>query len=256
MKRLLLSATACAGLAALGLAPLPAQADDKHLSPERLDMLDQHGYFTPGFKAVVHDLVNVTAGIKQANADQKELTQQLPDLKKQADDADAKTVVLRAELAKYDHPDETDFMALQARMTDATAKLEDQITLAQGYVWSYPSSPHESQAEEYLQQVQKKLADQQQAEKDAEAAREADRAKLVQRAEAHDLSLSEWRDFLRDMSQEDLLKYLGQPANRTPDAWIYSGEWLVDPTTNKKVGMEINFLAGRVLSVSEAPTQP
>src|SRR5271163_4617287 len=102
-------------LAGLCLAPIAAHANDKHLSPERLDMLDQRGYFTPKFKAAVHELVNVDTELKQANTEQKEFTQELPDLQKQADDAEAKTATLRAELARYEHPDENDFMALQAR---------------------------------------------------------------------------------------------------------------------------------------------
>jgi hypothetical protein len=239
-------------LASICLAAIPARAD-KELSPERLDMLDKAGYFTPKFKAAVHDLVNADAELKQANTDQKDFTLELPALQKQADDAEAKTATLRTELATYEHPEETDFTALQTKLSDPNAKPEDQIALAQAYVWSYPTSPHESQAEQYLQQIKKKLADQLQAQKDAEAARVAAHAVMVKRAEAHDLSLSEWRDFLRDMSQNDLLKYLGRPNTRNSDYWIYTGPWLVDPTTSKKAGMLINFNAGRVLSVSVAP---
>jgi multidrug efflux pump subunit AcrA (membrane-fusion protein) len=152
-----------------------------------------------------------------------------------------------------EHPEETDFDALQKRMDAADAKLEERIALAQAYVWTYPASPHQSDAEQYLQQMEKKLADRQQAEKDAEAARVAARAKLVQRAQARDLSLSEWRDFLRDMSQDDLVKFLGRPTSQRDDYWIYSGAWIIDPASKQKVGMEINFNAGRVIGVVEEP---
>ena len=107
-----------------------------------------------------------------------------------------------------------------------------------------------------LAQVKKKLADQTQAEKDAEAARAAAHAELVQRAQARTLSLNEWRDFLRDMSQDDLVKLLGRPTSQTGDYWTYSGAWVTDPASHQKVGMEINFNAGRVLSVSEEPPAP
>jgi hypothetical protein len=243
-------------LAALGLTPAQAHADSGQLSPERLDMLDKLGYFTPAFKAAVHDLVDGKHALDQAKAEQVKLTQELPDLQNQVTETEAKTIALRQELARYEHPEETDFDALQKQMNDAAAKLEDQIALAQAYVWTYPASPHESEAQQYLQQMQKKLADQRQAEKDAEAARAAAHAKLVQRAQARDLSLNEWRDFLRNMSQDDLLKLLGRPTSQTDDYWIYSGEWIVDPTTGQKVGMEINFNAGRVLSVGEKPPSP
>ena len=68
---------------------------------------------------------------------------------------------------------------------------------------------------------------------------------------AHDLSLGEWRDFLRDMSQDDLVKLLGQPTSQADDYWIYSGGWVLDPATGQKSGMVINFNAGRVISVVE-----
>src|SRR5260221_12250309 len=97
-------------------------------------------------------------------------------------------------------------------MNDAKAKPEDQVTLAQAFVWSYPASAHQAEAQQDLQKVRKSIADQQQAMKDAEAARQAAHAKLVQRAQARDLSLDEWKDFLRDMTQEDILKLLGRPV--------------------------------------------
>jgi hypothetical protein len=245
-----------AGFAVLGLIPIPGHADSGQLSPEHLDMVDQLGYFTPGFKAAVHDLVNSKHALEQANAEQATLAKELPDLQTQATAAEAKAIALRQELARYDHPEETDFVALQQRMNDPGATPEEQIALAQAYVWTYPASPHESDAQQYLQQTQKKVADQQQAEKDAEAARAAAHAKLVQRALAHDLNLGEWRDFLRDMSQDDLVKLLGRPTSQSDDYWTYSGDWIVNPATQQKVGMEINFNAGRVISVDEKLPPP
>jgi chromosome segregation ATPase len=247
-----------AGLAALGLASAPGRADSQQLSPERLDMLDRLGYFTPGFKAAVHKLVDSKQALEQARAEQTKLEQDLPDLQKQATETEAKTVALRQELAKYDHPEENDFVALQKQMNDPGATLEEQIAEAQAYVWTYPTSPHESEAQQYLQQAQKKQADLRQAEKDAEAAREDAHAKLVQRAQAHDLSLSEWRDFLRDMSQDDLVKLLGPPTSTSEagNYWIYSGGWILDPTTHQRVGMEINFNGGRVIGLDEKPPPP
>jgi len=244
------------GLAGLGLTLIPGHADSTQLSPERLDLLDQRGYFTPDFKAAVHDLVNARRALEQAKAEQAKFARDLPDLQTQAAEAEAKAVALRRELAKYEHPEETDFTALQNQMNDAGAKPEEQIALAQAYVWAYPASPHQSEAQQYLQQLEKKSADQRQVQKDADTARAATRAQLVQRAQAKDLSLNEWRDFLRDMSQDDLVKLLGRPTSQTGDYWTYSGNWVVDPSTHNKVGMEINFNAGRVLSVSEEPHSP
>jgi len=256
MKPGALSIFAVMGCLAWAASAVPACADDaKHLSPERLDVLDARGVFSPDFKAAVHDLVDTKQNIRDTQAEQKKLNQQLPDLVDQQQKAVAEADALRAELAKYEHPDEVDFTILQSTMKDSSAKTDDQLALAQAFVWTYPTSPHAPEAQQELAQMQKQIATQQQTAKDAEAAREAAHADLIKRAEAKELSLEEWRGFLNDMSQEDLLKYLGQPDKRGDDYWIYSGAWSKDPVTSEKTGLEINFNAGRVQSVDKAPAQ-
>lgn len=252
MKRRLVSWVGV-GVAGFFLASLPGRADDSQLSPERLDLLDHLGCFTPGFKAAVHELVDSKQAIVTAKMDEKKFSGELPDLQKQVADAEAQAAQLHQELDSYDHGAETDFAALQGGMKNAGAKPEDQLVQAQAYIWAYPASPHLAEAQQDLQEVQQKLADQRQAEKDAEAARAAARAKLVERVQARDLSLTEWRDFLRDMSQDDLLKYLGRPQSEEGDFWVYTGDWTTDPVTHLKVGMQINFNAGRVNSVAVVP---
>jgi hypothetical protein len=256
MKRRHFISSVALGIVALGLASGVARADSGQLSPEHLDVVDHLGYFTPGFKKAVYELVDSKHALDKANAEAKKLKLRLPELQNQAKQAEAKTAALRQELAKYEHPEETDFVALEGMMNDPGTKPEDQVELAQAYVWTYPTSPHEADAQQYLERVQKKLADERQAEKDNEAAQAAAHAKLVQRAQAHDLSLAEWRDFLRDMSQDDLVKLLGLPTSQADNYWTYSGSWVVDPTTHQKVGIQINFDALRVLNVDEIPPSP
>ena len=245
-----------AGLTLAGMFSPGQRAGASQLSPERLDVLDRRGYFTPQFKAATYDLVNAQKALAQAQAEQKSLKLQLPGLHQQADEAAAKAVALRQELARYDHPEENDFNALQAALNDSRAKAEDQIILAQAYVWTYPTSPHAAEAQQYLQLVQKKLADRLQAEKDAEAARVAAHAQIVARAQAHDLSLAEWRDLLNGMSQDDLVKLLGQPSSMENGYWFYNGGWVNEPAGRPKVGLQINFDAGRVITIDEKPALP
>jgi hypothetical protein len=253
MKRYFLSAVATA---VLGVMSAGQRADAGQLSPERLNVLDQRGYFTPEFKQATHALVDAKHALEQASAEQKTLTKQLPGLQQQAAEAAAKAVALRQDLKKYDHPEENDFDALQAAINDAAAKTQDQIILAQAYVWAYPTSPHAADAQQYLTLALKKRADQVQADKDAEAARAAARADLVARAQAHNLSLAEWRGFLRGMSQDDLGKLLGQPSSRDDQYWYYVGGWVNKPDGKPKVGLQINFDAGRVITVDEKPSLP
>jgi len=237
------------------LSPMAAHAD-RQLSPDLIDEYDHRGYFTPKFKAAIHDLVEAREALDKAQAEQKKFERDLPDLQQQATAAQAKTAALQQQLALYDHPDETDFTALQAKVHDPSARPDDVIALAQAYVWTYPASPHEADAQQYLSTWQKKLADQEQAEKEAEAAREAAHAALVSRALAHDLTLAEWRDFLHGMSQDDLVKLFGQPSSKQDDYWFYDGQWVTNPANAPKAGLQINFEAGRVLTVDAKPPPP
>jgi uncharacterized protein Usg len=237
------------------LNPVTAHADGK-LSPELLDQYDRRGYFTPNFKVALKDMIQAHEALDKALAEQKKFEKDLPELQKEAADAQAKTVALQQQLAVYDHPDENDFNALQTLVHDPAAKVGDVIALAQAYVWTYPTSPHEPVAQEFLNTWQKKLADQQQAEKDAEAARVAAHAALIHRAQAHDLSLTEWRDLLHGLSQDELVKLFGQPTSKQDDYWYYDGEWVINPSNSQKQGLQINFDAGRVLSVDAKPATP
>jgi len=238
--------------AVLFAAPLPGHAAG-HLSHERLDLFDRRGYFTPEFKVAVREMIDTQEAVVQAKDEEKKAKADLPNAQQKATDAEAKVAALRQELTQYDHPDEKDFVTLQARMRDTTAKPTELIVLAQAYAWAYPTSPHQAEAQQVLQQMQKKIADQQQADKDAEAARQAARAKLVQRAAAKDLSLEEWKDFLRDMSEEEVLKYLGRPQSSAIGYWVYTGSWTTNPITNQKIGLRVNFNGTRVLNVVEGP---
>ncbi len=230
----------------------PGRAQSSQISPERLDILDRRGYFTPAFKAAVHGLVDAKKAVMDAKVDELKLNLKLPDLQTQLDDSEEKVNALRKQFSDLDHADENDFAELQKKIGDASATLEEQRILAQAYVWAYPASPHQAEAQRDLQDVQKKIADQKQAEADAEAARVAAHAKLVQRAQARDLSIQEWRDLLLTMSKEDILKFLGPPQSHSQDDWNYTGAWTEDAVTHQKVGLDVGFNGGRVNNVTEA----
>ena len=138
-------------------------------------------------------------------------------------------------------------------MKNSHATLNDQLALAQAYVWTYPASPHLPEATHDLQQVEKEIADQAQAASNAEAARLAAQAKLLQRVQARALSLAEWRAFLQNKTQAEVIQYLGAPTSRQDEYWIYAGAWTTDPDTGQKAGLQLNFNGGRVLSVAIAP---
>jgi hypothetical protein len=281
MKRAIFSALT--SLTILALVPTSGHAAGPKLSADRLDLLDRRGYFTPAFKQAVHDLVDAKQAVVDAKIEQKKLDDELPDLEKQAAVAADKAAGLQQQLTALEHTDESDFAELQKKMGEpdlsadlqkqladavhasasdfeemkkkfgeASAELDARRVLAQAYVWAYPGSPHQADAQHDLQDVQKKTVDLTQSLADAEAARVAAHDKLVARAQAHDLNIGEWRDFLFNMSKQDLLKFLGQPAYSTQDNWSYSGGWTEDPVTHQKVGLEVSFNAGRVVNVSSA----
>jgi hypothetical protein len=243
-------------MAAGFLAPAAVRAaDGPQLSPARLDQFDQRGYFTPKFKVAVHKLVEAQQAAAQAQEQEKKLADTLPGLRQQAADIQAQVAALHKELALYEHPEDSDYDALQAAMKSASASPDDRLKLAQAFVWSYPTDPRQSEAEQDLRAVQKQIAEMDQAARDAAAKKAADRAKLLQRVQARDLSLTEWQDFLRDMSQEDLLTYLGRPDTVGVEYWVYNGAWTTDPVTKAKVGLQVQFNGTRVLTVTTPAPQ-
>jgi len=260
-----------------------AHADAPKLSPQRLDLLDRRGYFTPAFKQAVRDMVNAKQAVVEAKAEQQKLNGELPDLQRQVAESDGKVQGLQKQLSDLDHIDESDFAELQKtmgqanngeelqkqladavhitegeftdlkkRINEADALLNTQKSEAQAYIWAYPMSPHQAEAQKDLQEVQKKIAAHAQAQVDAESARSAAHAKLVQRAQARDLSIAEWRDFLLNMSKEEIVKFLGVTQSGTSDEWVYAGAYTEDAGTHQKVGLVINFNGGRVVNVSQA----
>lgn len=247
--KLLLCALAC-----VALAPAFLRAEAVDLSSGRLDMLDQRGYFTPEFKKAAHDFVNTRRALEQSRVETKKWNDELPELKKESLDDAARVERLREELALYTHPENADFDALQHAMKSPHVAPKERLILAQAFIWSYPTDPRQAEAQEDLQQTQQLIAAQEGSVKQTNAERLAARARLLQRVQARQLSLPEWRSFLQDLSQEDLLKYLGRPETEDDGYWIYSGNWTTDPATKETVGLRVNFNGTRVLSVMpEAP---
>ena len=239
----------CIGLA---WVPLQAQADSQ-LSPQRLDLLDERGYFTPEFKTAIHHLVDAREAVSARSDAEAQLKATLPDLAKRSAEATAQAAALRETLALYTHPEVSDLETLEDAMKNPAIAPEQRLALAQAFVWAYPTDPHQTEAVQDLQQVQKQLNDRREAAKAAELSQAAARALLLRRVKAHALSLQEWKDFLRDMSQEDLLTYLGRPQSQGNGYWIYTGAWTSDPVTNRKSGLLINFNGTRAIDVEASP---
>lgn len=251
MKRLLLALTL------LAAAPLAGRADSSStLSASQLDALDRRGYLTPSFAAAARALIEAKEEQRNAHHEQDELVNSLPDLQNIAATEEGKVAALKEELSRYEHPDETDMEALRREMKDPAAKPEDQMALAQAYVWTYPASPLEPEAQQYLAQIQKKLADAVQTQKEAAAAQAAAQVKLLQRVKAHDLNLNEWGFFLLNKTQTEVADYLGQPSSSDDEHWTYAGAWTTDPVTNQKAGLQLTFNGGRVIGVVAVPMTP
>ena len=103
----------------------------------------------------MQDLVAARQAVEQTKIEEAQLKKNLPDLKQQADAAEKKVEALRKEFAQYNNSDDSDYAALQDSLKDTKAKPEDQIVMAQAYVWAYPTSPHQAEVQQTLQGLQK-----------------------------------------------------------------------------------------------------
>jgi peptidoglycan hydrolase CwlO-like protein len=238
-------------MAILLIAAVPASAGQ--LSSDNLERLDRLGVLTPAFKTAVHELVETKQQIVAVKNEKEDLSGKLPALQAKAAEAQKKVDELKLQLAEYDHSDQKDFDTLKKTSGDAAAKPADIIIVAQAYLWAYPASAHQAEAQQVLQAAQKQIADQIQADKDAAAKKAADWAALLERVKARSLSLEEWRKFLTDLSQEEVIKYIGRPQQVGNDYWTYTVPLTTDPDTGARIGLELYFDALRVKTVGKPP---
>lgn len=240
---------------ALPFSLLKAQDDttnlvDQEQMAQRVNELDKIGYFPPSFKKAIHTLIDTQIATQKAQDEASTLSDKIPSLEKQVTDAQAQLDALQKKWDSLSTTQEVQFSQIKSKLNDPKTSADDLVPLLQAFIWSYPNSSHLPEIQASLAQANQKIAQESEADKQATIERIAARQKLLERVATKDLTLDEWQRFLDNMSQFELINYIGHPDEKGSDYWIYKGNWTVDPTTNLKSGLRIQFNGGRVLSVS------
>jgi hypothetical protein len=117
----------------------------------------------------------------------------------------------------------------------------------------FPNSPLLALARSQLADINTQMAsdnaEQKQAEADAARATAAGRADLLARAAKGEVTLSEMRQAIIGKSRIDVKSLLGAPSQTQSDTWIYYPLMIINPLTNEKSGLIVNFSEGAVLGV-------
>jgi hypothetical protein len=134
--------------------------------------------------------------------------------------------------------------------------LKAKLALAHQFIWSFPKSTLLPDAGKILSDLEQKKA-----AADEELANE--KASRLQRENflkagvaARNLQIQDWREFLKNMSQDDVLFYLGPPKSKAADGtWYYGDNWTIDPGSAQRTGIVLFFNGTRVLNVSAGTEQ-
>ncbi len=124
----------------------------------------------------------------------------------------------------------------------------------------FPASPllvlARGQLADLDNQIAAEAAQQKQAEADAVRAAAAARADLLARAAKGQVTLSEMRAVIIGKSRADVKALLGAPGDTGTDTWTYYPQMIVNPLTNEKSGLVVNFSEGVVQGVDYSHISP
>jgi TolA-binding protein len=139
---------------------------------------------------------------------------------------------------------------LQARARGDLASARDQL---HAFPSRFPSSSLSTLAQNQLAEITAQLAGQEeqkkQAEVDAARATAEARADLLMRAGKGEVTLSEMRRALIGKTTDQVSELLGTPSNIGSDRWDYRQQMIVNPMTNEKTGLTVDFSEGAVQGV-------
>jgi chromosome segregation ATPase len=139
---------------------------------------------------------------------------------------------------------------LQVRARGELASARDQL---EAFPSRFPSSSLSTLARNQLAEVTAEMTGQEaqkkQEEVDAVRAAAEARADLLVRAGKGEVTLSEMRRALIGKSTDQVSNLLGTPTNITSDRWDYRQQMIVNPITNEKTGLTVDFSEGTVQGV-------
>jgi hypothetical protein len=173
------------------------------------------------------------------------------DLQRQIAQAQTEQEELRREIEEKKNSDIFVFgQIVRARARDNLDSARDQIT---AFLAKFPTSSLDALARAQLAQINDQgaveQAQKQQAAADTARAMEQARADLLARAAKGDVTLSEMRQALIGKTRAQVSNLLGLPSDTASDSWGYRQRMILNPLTNERYGLMVNFTEGTVQGV-------
>jgi len=203
---------------------------------------------TPKLQAEAEATKRQLATVKLTlDADQAKAT----DLQNQINEAQAEQERLAQAIEDKKHSDR--YLFTQIVKVRAKGDLESARRQLLSFLTQFPTSNVTAQARLQLSEINNQLAleeaQKQQQEAEAAQAAAAARADLLARAGKGDVTLSEMRQALIGKTRAQVSDLLGEPSETASDSWGYRQQMILNPMTNEKHGLVVNFSEGIVQGV-------
>ena len=194
---------------------------------------------------------SIKGELAKADGDRNSVKAKVTDLQSQIAQGHTDEVQLLKAIEDKKHSDLYVFSQIvQARSRGELASAHDQLV---AFLTKFPNSSVTGLARTQLDEINSQMVvvDTQKKQAEADAAREAAaaRADLLARAGKGEVTLSEIRRVLIGKGRPDVKGLLGAPTDTGPNMWSYRQQMIVNPVTNEKHGLTVNFLEGIVQGV-------
>lgn len=203
---------------------------------------------TPKLRA---DVDSTRHDLAAAKSDLASVQSRANDLQNRIAQAQTEKGKLQQEIEAKKHSDI--YVFAEIMKTRAGGNLASAHKQLEAFVIKFPNSPLLTLAHGQLADLDAQMAAEAAQEKqhEAEAARvaAAARADLLGRAARGAVTLSEMRGALIGKSRDQVKDLLGAPSATDLEKWTYYARMIVNPLTNEKTGLVVNFSEGSVQGV-------
>ena len=203
---------------------------------------------TPRLKA---EADSIKGDLATADADRNSVKSKVTDLQNQVAQGHTDEVQLTKEIEEKKNSDLYLFsQIIQMRASGNLPLAHDRLV---AFIAKFPNSTVCGRAHTQLDEINSQMVvvDTQKKQAVAEAERNAGlaRADLLARASKGEVTLSEMRHVLIGKGRPDVKDLLGVPSDTGPNIWSYRQQMIINPVTNERRGLTVNFLEGIVQGV-------
>ncbi len=216
-----------------------------------VEELDKMGFISPDVKKLVESYFDKETELRRLHKENTEASSSREEAAAKVKSMEEQVADLGKKLKGADHPDAVALDALKNAVADTSVSLDDQVAQAQKFLWAFPTSSLLPEGQKIMDMLQGKVTERDQKIADDKRKIAERLAYLTDGAMKHNLRLEEWREFLKDKTQDEVAAAMGNPDSAVSDGnWYYLGPCTLDPASQERAGLVIIFNGTRVQNVS------